>query len=375
MDTDRVSESLTFDSARSHTDSPAFLSRSDPFPQDFDPFGDEQPKDPFLESPEEEVFATKAVTVEPDPFADPFGSDPFSSDPFENNRPKSGSSLGNQSNADTSSQYSDCRSTHESHSHSNSDSQAEVHSATLPKEALSHWESFSEKPTPTESDNKSVVDKFATASASNDTKGSDALNTNGVTSAGEMRRDPFGSLDPLTSVDIKAKLQIKENLQIKEDLQWAFNNKNQPPAPAAPEQSGDWSAEGANETNQVNDDTPVNTATSAAASSFDQSNQSYTAGAPDHVTSAHQSQLAQVPETQPVSEGWATDDGFYSSSQQPFAAVNGGSAMVQQPPMGQQQHMGFGPMSPAAQQQIPTQMPPRQQSVGNPFAPNNQVRK
>ena len=360
MDTDRVSESLTFDSARSHTDSPAFH-RSDPFPQDFDPFGDEQPKDPFSESPEEESFTTQAITVDPDPFAeDPFASDPFTSDTFEG-RPKSGSSLGNHSNADTSSQYSDCRSTHESHSYSNSDSQAEAHSITLPKEALSHWESFSEKPTPTEGD-KTVVDKFASAAASapsSETKDSDAPDTNGITNPGEIRRDPFGSLDPLTSVDIKAKLQIKENLQIKEELQWAFSNKNQPP-----EETRDWSASSAAATNQTNQNDNT-TATSV------QSNQTFTAGPSDHVTSAvvTQSELAQGPETQ--SEGWATDDAFYSSSQQPFAAVNGGGGMGQ--PMAQPT-TAFGHMTPPIQQQqMAPAMPPRPQSVGNPFAPNNQV--
>ena len=354
MDTDRVSESLTFDSARSHTDSPAFHSRSDPFPQDFDPFGDEQPKDPFSESPEEEVFTTKAITVDPDPFAeDPFASDPFAGDSFEG-RPKSGSSLGNHSNADTSSQYSDCRSTHESHSYSNSDSQAEVHTVTFPKEALSHWESFSEKPTPTEGD-KTVVDKFAAATASSETKGG-ALSTNGLTNPGEIRRDPFGSLDPLTSVDIKAKLQIKENLQIKEELQWAFSNKNQPP-----EENRDWSASGATNQNNQSDST---TAASV------QSNQTVTAGPSDHVTSAAatQSELALGPETQ--SECWASDDAFSSSSQQPFAALNGGGGIAQPmaPPT-----TAFGHMTPPMQQQTAPAMPPRPQSVGNPFAPNNQV--
>ena len=353
MDTDRVSESLTFDSARSHTDSPAFHSRSEPFPQDFDPFGDEQPKDPFSESPEEEVFTTKAVTVEVDPFADPFGADPFAGDLFDS-RPKSGSSIGKESNADTSSQYSDCRSTQESHSHSNSDSQAEAHSATLPKEALSHWESFSEKPTPTEGD-KTVVDKFAAAATASCETKDDALNTNGLTTVGEIRRDPFGSLDPLISVDIKAKLQIKENLQIKEELQWAFSNKNQPP-----EESRDCSASGANHTNQIDSNV---TAMSV------QSNQNFTAGSSDHVTSVvNQSELAQGPETEQA-EGWATDDAFCSSSQQPFAAVNGGS-MVQ--PMAQRTS-AFGQMAPVVQQQMAPAMPPRPQSVGNPFAPNNQV--
>lgn len=364
MDTDRVSESLTFDSARSHTDSPAFHSRSDPFPQDFDPFGDEEPKDPFSESPEEEVFTTKAVTVEPDSFADPFGSDPFASDPFES-RPKSGSSLGNQSNADTSSQYSDCRSTHESHSHSNSDSQADAAAQgglTLPKEALSHWESFSERPTPTEAD-KTVVDKFAAAEASTSSESKDdALNTNGLTNTGEIRRDPFGSLDPLTSVDIKAKLQIKENLQIKEELQWAFSNKKQQ---QPPEENRDWSASGTNPTNQIDDNTASTT------SSVQLQNQNCTTTGPsDHVSGFDQSEFvaqAAPAETQSQNEGWASDDAFHSSSQQPFAAFNGGGNMAQPT-------AAFGQMSTAPpQQQMPPSTLPRQQSVGNPFAPNNQV--
>ncbi len=383
MDTDRVSESLTFDSARSHTDSPAFHSRSDPFPQDFDPFGDEQPKDPFSESPEEEVFTTKAITVDPDPFAD----DPFASDPFESSRPKSGCSLGNQSNADTSSQYSDCRSTHESHSHSNSDSQAEAHGAlTLPKEALSHWESFSERPTPTDQPDKSITDKLA---ASSTEPKDEETNTNGVTT-GEMRRDPFGSLDPLTSVDIKAKLQIKENLHIKEELQWAFSNKSQPPAAqqaSVPDEASQRPVLGTSETNQFSESYVASSAIVQSSPSFPVT-ATVAAGPADHVTSTSQSSMTSLNQSQaPVvestpsqAEGWASDEAFHSSScQQPFVAVNGGSAVVhggggavmQQPPT------GFGQVSPTPppfQQQMPPAMPPRQQSIGNPFAPNNQVR-
>ena len=350
MDTDRVSESLTFDSARSHTDSPAFASRSEPFPQDFDPFGDEQPKDPFAcDSPEEEVFQTKAIVADPDPFAeDPFVNDPFAGESFES-RPKSGSSLGNHSNADTSSQYSDCRSTHESHSHSTpSDSQAEF-TATLPKEALSHWESFSEKPTPTDS-NQTIVDQLqARGEIDSVAQSNKEVNSNGIT--GGIKKDPFGSLDPLSSLDFKSKHGIKE------DLSWAFKNKNTTEEPA------DWeSSESASNQNQ--DDSKLNQDDSKL-----NDNQSTAGITSDHVTSA----VNQLELRTDTGSSWATDDGFsVSSSVQPQLTVNGSNLQAQQP-MSMQQTAMTNQM--AGIQATPPMMPPRPQpSVGNPFAPNNQVR-